>query len=586
MANSLIGKADSTIVSAAYKSAMANVPKDNLETLKIQQGAYKSLLNTVEGVFTASKEQHEADNLELKGYLQTLEDEVAGGTHKSVIQDKIVDDLDLFRQEYKKIPKGTKGEKQRLEWRSKVGRYANGLKNESEDLTTISDYYLNNGVNIHASGETGNIEFMKAIAKYRKGDKDHGLVRNTDTDGNITFTLNGVTKTLPEIVEGVVPKDTNVEAAELNIQKKLTKQGLEGVSDIDKNFIYDSISPTLTTKNAYLDFVYKSRGKDGRSIAQEIQSLDGQYTDVIFKVLNDKGILQQLDKGNDGLDRSDFDAKSYKAVADHILKGNNFDMSKSIALDIYSETVGKQALNRGLNAYNIKQADLERRNKPPTEEDKDKYFSANQKFYGPKTDDDTRSTVLGSQLNKIIDDLDSGVITIDGKQYNQSNNDNSWVSDDGDVKSGDDVLEYYDGQLNITMGWYNDKRFARFRGTGLGGERTEQNQLVTTKKLQEEVNTGIEEVAFNRGARANDVVNKINEILGEKSATVSGQTITFNGKKYILGDFGGFGLGAPPQVETPTNKDRRDRYTKELERLIQDLQNSMKNKSKPKLPQD
>ena len=363
MAKSLVGKADSTIVSTAYRSALANVPKDNLETLKIQQGAYKSLLDTVEGVFTAAKEQHEADNLELKGYLQGLEDEIASGTHKSVIQDKTVDDLDIFRQEYKAIPKGKKGEKQRLEWRSKVGRYANGLKNESEDLTTISDYYLNNAVNIQASGETGNIEFMKAIAKYRKGDKDHGLVRNTDTDGNITFTLNGITKTLPEIVEGVVPKDTNVESAELNIQEKLTKQGLAGVSDIDKNFIYDSISPTLTTKNAYLDFVYKSRGKDGRSIAQEIQSLDGQYTDVIFKVLNDKGILQQLDKGNDGLDKSDFDAKSYKAVADHILKGNNFDMSKSIALDIYSETVGKQALDRGLNAYNIKQKNLNTNNK-------------------------------------------------------------------------------------------------------------------------------------------------------------------------------------------------------------------------------
>ena len=260
MAKSLIGKADSTIVSAAYRSALANVPKDNLETLKIQQGAYKSLLNTVESVFTAAKEQHEADNLELKGYLQGLEDEIAGGTHKSVIQDKIVDDLDVFRQEYKAIPKGKKGEKQRLNWRSKVNKYVNGLKNESEDLTTISDYYLNNGVNIQASGETGNIEFMKAIAKYRANEKDHGLVRNTDTDGNITFTLNGVTKTLPEIVESVVPKDTNVEAAELNIQEKLTKQGLQGVGDIDKNFIYDSISPTLTTKNAYLDFVYISRG--------------------------------------------------------------------------------------------------------------------------------------------------------------------------------------------------------------------------------------------------------------------------------------------------------------------------------------
>ena len=426
MAKSLIGKADSTIVSAAYRSAMANVPKDNLETLKIQQGAYKSLLDTVEGVFTAAKEQHEADNLELKGYLQGLEDEIAGGTHKSVIQDKIVDDLDVFRQEYKAIPKGKKGEKQRLKWRSKVNKYVNGLKNESEDLTTISDYYLNNGVNIQASGETGNIEFMKDIAKYRAIEIDHGLLRNTDTDGNITFTLNGVTKTLPEIVEGVVPKDTNVEAAELNIQEKLTKQGLQGVGDIDKNFIYDSISPTLTTKNAYLDFVYKSRGKDGRSIAQEIQSLDGQYTDVIFKVLNDKGILQQLDKGNDGLDRSDFDAKSYKAVADHILKGNNFDMSKSIALDIYSETVGKQALDRGLNAYNIKQQQI------------------NEKLNQNKKDG---GNVLGeyqtfASQDSILDDALAGKTIYDwrGNKYITNDGGKTYTAEDGVVQSVLDLL--------------------------------------------------------------------------------------------------------------------------------------------------
>ena len=43
MAKSLVGKADSTIVSAAYRSAMANVPKDNLETLKIQQKNHQRL---------------------------------------------------------------------------------------------------------------------------------------------------------------------------------------------------------------------------------------------------------------------------------------------------------------------------------------------------------------------------------------------------------------------------------------------------------------------------------------------------------------------------------------------------------------
>ena len=89
MANSLIGKADGTIVSAAYRAALANVPKDNLESLKITREAYKSTLDTVEGIFKSMQEKHEADNLELKGYLQGLEDEIAGGTHKSVYKIKL-----------------------------------------------------------------------------------------------------------------------------------------------------------------------------------------------------------------------------------------------------------------------------------------------------------------------------------------------------------------------------------------------------------------------------------------------------------------------------------------------------------------
>ena len=373
MAKSLIGKADSTIVSAAYKAAMANVPKDNLESLKITREAYKSTLDTVEGIFKSMQEKHEADNAELEGYLTDLKDEAASGTHKSVITDQVTDALSSFRQEYKKIPKGPKGEKQRLDWRGRVNKYTNGLKNESENLSLVSEYFLNKGVNINATGEKGGLEFFNAIMKYRKGEEGHGVTRSSDTDGNIFYTYNGQKMSMSEMMKLVVPKHIESQGAALKVEEKLTTQGLKGVNELDRDLIYDTISPTLNSKDALHDFVYTKRGKEGRSIAQEIQSLDGPYTNEIFSALNERGLFKELDiGGEEGLDVTDFqgqNAGKYKAVADHILKGNNFDMSKKMVLDIYSSTVGQKALDRGINAYNIKQEAL---NKKIIEERKDK----------------------------------------------------------------------------------------------------------------------------------------------------------------------------------------------------------------------
>ena len=362
MANSLIGKADGTIVSAAYRAALANVPKDNLESLKITREAYKSTLDTVEGIFKSMQEKHEADNMELEGYLSDLQDEAASGTHKSIITDQVTDALNSFRQEYKTIPKGPKGEKQRLEWRSRVNKYTNGLKNESENLSLASEYFLNNGVNTSATGEKGGLEFFNAVMKYRKGEEGHGVTRSSDTDGNIFYTYNGQKMSMNEMMKLIVPKHMESQNASLTVEEKLTTQGLNGVNELDRDLIYDTIAPTLNSKDALHDFVYTKRGKEGRSIAQEIQSLDGPYTNEIFSALNERGLFKELDiGGEEGLDVTDFqgqNAGKYKAVADHILKGNNFDMSKKMVLDIYSSTVGQKALDRGINAYNIKQQKL------------------------------------------------------------------------------------------------------------------------------------------------------------------------------------------------------------------------------------
>ena len=226
MASKLNPGADATLVNAAYRAAMANVPKDNLESLKITREAYKSTLDTVEGIFKSMQEKHEADNMELEGYLSDLQDEAASGTHKSVITDQVTDALNSFRQEYKTIPKGPKGEKQRLEWRSRVNKYTNGLKNESENLSLASEYFLNNGVNTSATGEKGGLEFFNAVMKYRKGEEGHGVTRSSDTDGNIFYTYNGQKMSMNEMMKLIVPKHMESQNASLTVEEKSLKNNL------------------------------------------------------------------------------------------------------------------------------------------------------------------------------------------------------------------------------------------------------------------------------------------------------------------------------------------------------------------------
>ena len=101
-------------------------------------------------------------------------------------------------------------------------------------------------------------------------------------------------------------------------------------------------------------------------------------------------------------------------------------MSKSIALDIYSETVGKQALDRGLNAYNIKQQQI------------------NEKLNQNKKDG---GNVLGeyqtfASQDSILDDALAGKTIYDwrGNKYTTNDGGKTYKAEDDVVQSVLDLL--------------------------------------------------------------------------------------------------------------------------------------------------
>ena len=360
---SLAGKADSTIVAAAYRASMENVPKDNLTSITIDRNAYKSVMDNVEGIFKGIQDTYEANNQELKDLLQPIMDASANGTFDSVVTDQVSDDLKSFKTEWKSFPKGEKGEKQRLAWRSKVNKYTNSLSSESENLSTIANSILNNSDNIQATGD--NYPFLNTIYKYQAG-KEGGATR-TSVNGVTSYTavINGVsvTKTMPEIMESVVPKDLNAQTQVAELTNSIIQSGASGVVDeMDEVEVKSSLNTIMNnskqSKKTFLDFIGTSHPGMEKSIIQEIHSFNGEYTDAIFGYLNKNQYLQKYDTGTDGLDKKDFEGaneKKYLELARHVTSANDFKLSKDIAFDIYAKGLGKTSFKKGEEMFKKQQ---------------------------------------------------------------------------------------------------------------------------------------------------------------------------------------------------------------------------------------
>ena len=214
----------------------------------------------------------------------------------------------------------------------------------------------------------------------------------------------------------------------------------------------------------------------------------GEKGNAFYRDTTYRALLSNLKAtGNEGLqtfvttdltgDNSDFtfqqqwangmlDAKFYTGRkkedgTDWMFDNKNAGELRKLAADYYTDVV-EDGYNTGKKNY-VDPDDINN--------DKNKYFKLNQNFGGG---------VTGGVLNKLIDDLDSGTINIDGKEYNVNPNNNSWSSQDGDIKSGNDVLQHYYDAYGSDFAFYNDIRFSEYRGT-----KTKEEELVTSTTIED-----------------------------------------------------------------------------------------------------
>jgi len=399
---SLIGKADSTVVSAAYRAAIANVPKDNLEALKITREAYKSTMDTIEGIWQSRLEDYEATNQDLTDSVAGISSLSQDGTlDKAQLEDvsnKLVEYKDKYMQ-VNKMRKGAEKDKAKLLLDAEVAKYVNGVKSESNILSTNSDFILNNAHNPAATGD--NLKFLRGVYAYheKKPPQVVGKVTKKTTQVDVPGPLNISEEKQTTVEENVIPFSTakrttengeifytvNVDGVEVkksmneiksmlttkvnpmraNVAKTVNdliangKNGLPYDADEVKNALESIIvnpKNNSDVRNTVKDFMFFKTGSMPNTIAEEIHKLDGEYTQEIFSALNKSGIfVNRFDTNNDNkLSVEDFEgenAKNYMKIAKHITDAVDVNLSKNVAFDIFSASSGAKAHEKGFGLY-------------------------------------------------------------------------------------------------------------------------------------------------------------------------------------------------------------------------------------------
>ena len=278
-------------------------------------------------------------------------------------------------------------------------------------------------------------------------------------NGDLSFTVGGQTSLFKDRAGTWNPRNNISETFFLdNFQREIgnAQKGGKFIESTTYNRLFNNL---------------RSTGNDGLQ-ALITQDLVGDRTNNTFEQQFASGTLDtKIYAGyeNYKLDKSDprFKEGEYEYDTDFMFKNENGDKVRGLVAQYFT---------------NVTRTGHENEFLAKTDGDGDgddgKYFKLNQNFGGG---------ITGGVLNKLINDLDTGTININGKEYNVNPNNNSWSSKDGDVKSGNDVLQHYYDTFGSDFAFYNDVRFSKYRGT-----KTKEEEIVTSATI-EDVESNIKE---------------------------------------------------------------------------------------------
>jgi len=486
----LYGTADPVLVSAAFKHGASNIPMDLKTVYKDRVTNVKNFADEIGKAFDKIYADDKATNDLLTDVsTQALDLMETGGGMNDEDMAMNYEIVNGYKQRIKDITDqygklGKDGDIQRSKLRAEMNTYLANVKKNSETYQNLvklssNSVLLGNPGDPHKELLTKIIEDQNNNTNFVKREYDKGKIYfSIPSKSGETIRM-----TMSEINDGVAAENPallgNVNKVFTNVQKDgqlrggvITDRDLKTHVSSIKNLMSDygeilNVSQGVFGNMDYsFDEVLTGRAKKNgvidtdllNIVYDELEKLGGADLDDDGDVDQDDMSLLQKAKANGELY---VDAKNGMTLIDAIKKDKQ--LHRDLLANYLGETAVKDFYGRGSDLYKAPKTD--------NEKNKNKYFKLNQNFGGG---------VTGGVLNKLIDDLDSGTINIGGKEYNVNPNNNSWSSKDGDTKSGNDVLQYYYDAYGSDFAFYNDTRFAKYRG-----RKTKEEELVTSSTIED-----------------------------------------------------------------------------------------------------
>ena len=509
MASKLNPGADATLVNAAYRAALNNTPKD-------YSGALESVAEGYEKTMQSSAEMWEdiaTVGSAIGADMIKTSNEFAAAAAKGAALDSdsatfFYDEIDALKDEFKELGllPGIFGDREtkrkraelRLKQAELFAEIDNAANSIAQGAAAISAGTYDHSLNMRDSDMINAI--IKSNLKNKITDQDNyaKLSRDEET-GELMYTLYKKDGSLATLVPGgpaqtmtmtqfneAIAKNKKDGGAMLNsLNTRIDNHYNNGRKSTDG--VYDD-----KMRAADINFIEALLGDDPINLKRAMQTkfgysqtsfydditnpLNGVNTEFSVKLYNDllkvTGVDGELEGG---ITKGMVDANGDGSISQQeAMTSDNYRILTANLLGLTDPKTSKEFFKQ-YAVKNYQDAfEYGYDKKPPKEGgdgDENKYFKINQNFGG---------RVTGGVLNKLINDLDSGTINIGGKEYNVNPNNNSWSSKDGDIKSGNDVLQYYYESLGSDFAFYNDIRFSKYRGT-----KTKEEELITSATIED-----------------------------------------------------------------------------------------------------
>ncbi len=482
---SLLGKADATLVSAAFREGSSNVQKDLSDIYTKREEAFKTFQEGISTIFENLGEESRKEEKELKEGLENLSDNPQTWDALAAVDDGVMID---FKNELKAAT--TDLERRKL-W-SRFKNYSELSKSHKVAMETVIDLGVTNSLLTRPGSDERKL-LIKVVDDWNNNaditkpefDPKKGDIVYTDPDTKVTMSFSELQRKIGKKDSTVV---TDINKLINDAAKNKNNQPYENEGDIPgfRDDLYNDIFSRLNSSDDIANAGSKATNGMKYSVEELLTGKGGPNNPLTLELHE---ILKTLDVDGDGIPGTAKDAtwvtsKNAATLAKEIMNND----------DLYREVIATTITNMsGKNAYNISQIKKETPQwKIPGTPEWERVRKANLEsnlnqtkrlykdiYYGVG-----ENKVQGQTLDNLYSKLDGGTLTINDIPHTRNPQTNAWRnSQDQSERPGDDILK----ELQKQAGSYNlmlDPNFKKFSGTSTSGTyKMPKDQELTVAKL-------------------------------------------------------------------------------------------------------